>query len=134
MHQVWKVSPLGRFGVLALIPLLGAFTWLAWGNVLVTLLASLSVLVSWFRLAFRPAVTLTDEEVIVRNPNGSQQVSLNDVATVEPGYGGLTITTTRGERVVAWAVQKSNLATWTGRQTRADDVAASITAASRSRA
>ncbi|WP_430501289.1 PH domain-containing protein [Micromonospora trifolii] len=134
MYQVWKVSPLGRFGVLALIALLGTFTWLAWGNVFVSLLAGLGGLVSWFRFAFRPAVTLTDTDVIVRNPNGSQQVSLSDVAKVEPGYGGLTITTSTGEHVVAWAVQKSNLAKWTGRHTRADEVAASITAASRSRA
>lgn len=97
MYQVWKVSPLGRFGVLALIPLLGTFTWLAWGNVFVSLLAGLGGLVSWFRFAFRPAVTLTDTEVIVRNPNGSQHVSLNDVAKVEPGYGGLTITTSTGD-------------------------------------
>ncbi|MGC5022645.1 PH domain-containing protein [Micromonospora sp. DT47] len=134
MHQIWKVSPLGRYGVLALIPLLGAFTWLGWANVFVSLLASLGALVSWFRFAFRPSVVLTDTEVIVRNPNGSQHVSLRDVAKVEPGYGGLTITTSTGERVVAWAVQKSNLATWTGRHTRADEVAASIIAASRSRA
>jgi hypothetical protein len=134
VHQIWKVSPLGRYGVPALIPLLAAVTWLVWGNVFLSLLASLGALVSWLRFAFRPAVILTDTDVIVRNPNGSQTVSLRDVAKVEPGYGGLTITTSAGHRVVAWAVQKSNLAKWTGRHTRADEVAASIMSASRSRA
>jgi hypothetical protein len=43
---------------------------------------------------------------------------------VRPGYHGLEITTRQGDVAVAWAVQKSNLARWLKRRTRADDVAA----------
>ncbi|MET8262181.1 PH domain-containing protein [Micromonospora sp. NPDC005553] len=130
--QIWRVSSLGRFGVLALVPLAGLLSWLALGSVLASALAIVGALLSWWRFAWRPAVILTDTEVILRNPNASQHIALRDVRIVDAGYGGLTITTSTNERVVAWAVQKSNLAKWTGRHTRADDVAASITRASRS--
>lgn len=132
MPQVWKVTPLGRYGVLALLPVLGLFAYMVWDGLVPALLSVLGGLVLWFRSAFRPEVVLTATDLVVRNPGGTRQVSLREVAAVEPGYGGLTITTVTGERVVAWAVQKSNLAKWTGRHTRADEVVAAITAASRS--
>ncbi|MCG5462883.1 hypothetical protein AB0K35_31285 [Micromonospora sp. NPDC053740] len=129
--QIWRVSPLGRFGVLALVPLVGLLSWLVLGSVLASALAIVGALLSWWRFAWSPAVILTDTEVIVRNPNVSHRVALHDVAMVDAGYGGMTITTAKNQRVVAWAVQKSNLAKWTGRHTRADDVAASIIQATR---
>lgn len=132
MSQTWRVSRLGRFGVIALAPLFGVLVWLLWGNVLVSFLAVLGALVGWWKFAWRPAVVLAGAEVIVRNPNVSRRIDIRDVVHVEPGYGGLTITTSTNERVVAWAVQKSNFAKWTGRHTRADDVATSIFRASRS--
>ncbi|MEV4621025.1 hypothetical protein AB0J74_20230 [Asanoa sp. NPDC049573] len=54
-------------------------------------------------------------------------------AGAKTGYGGLRIETRDGKAVTAWAVQKSNLANWRGRHTRADDVAATIRKASRPR-
>jgi hypothetical protein len=42
---------------------------------------------------------------------------------VRPGYHGLEFTTREHEVVIAWAVQKSNVAGWPKRRTRADDVA-----------
>jgi hypothetical protein len=132
LPQIWRVSPLGRFGVLALIPLLAGVAWLTWDSVLITSLAVMGAVVSWWRFAWRPAVILTDTEVVVRNPNSTRRIQLRDVAHVDPGYGGLAIATSTGERVIVWAVQKSNLAKWTGRHTRADDVATAITRRSRS--
>lgn len=129
MSRTWRVSTLGRVGVLALIPLLVVATWLLWGNVTVSLLAGLGALAGWWRFALRPSVILTGTELIVRNPYGQRHVALADVVDAAPGYGGLTVTTSTGKRVVAWAVQKSNLATWTGRHTRADEAAAAIVAA-----
>jgi len=56
-------------------------------------------------------------------------VSLTSVASVRPGCGGITIVYSDGTRfgkVRAWAVQKANLSTQLGRDTRADHVAAMI--------
>jgi hypothetical protein len=83
----------------------------------------------WWLGAFWPAIVLTTSEVIVRNPWGTRRVPLADITDVRPGYSGLTVTTRPGQSVTAWAVQKSNTAKWSGRQTRADEVAAIITAA-----
>ncbi|MEU8377530.1 PH domain-containing protein [Micromonospora sp. NPDC048894] len=132
--RVWKVSPLGRIGVLLLVPMVGMVTYFIRGGLIPSLLTMLAGVLIWFRYAFLPEVVLTATDVIVRNPGGKRQVRLPDVATVGTGYGGLTITTLTGEHLTAWAVQKSNLAKWTGRHTRADEVAATIIAASRNRA
>jgi hypothetical protein len=74
---------------------------------------------------------LTSTEVVVRNPFNSRRVRLADVTHVEGGWGGLTIGTLAGVAVTAWAVQKSNYARWSGRRTRADDIADEIMAAAR---
>jgi hypothetical protein len=129
MSQVWRVSPLGRFGVLAFVPILGAFMWIVRESLLFGALVTAAALVAWLRFSFLPAIILTDTEVIVRNPGRTHRIDLSDAVRVEPGYGGLTLTTSTGARVVAWAVQQSNFAKWTGRHTRADEVAASINAA-----
>ena len=129
MSRTWRVSALGRVGVLALIPLSMAVAWLLWDSVPVSLLAGVGALAAWWRFSLHPAVILTGTELIVRNPYGQRRVALTDVVDAAPGYGGLTVTTSTGEHVVAWAVQKSNLATWTARRTRADEVAEAIVAA-----
>lgn len=131
MSRMWRVSALGRVGVLALIPLPMAVAWLLWDSVPVSLFAGLGALAAWWRFSLYPAVILTETELIVRNPYGQRRVALPDVVDAAPGYGGLTVTTSTGEHVVAWAVQKSNLATWTGRRTRADEVAEAIVAVGR---
>ncbi|WP_158244945.1 PH domain-containing protein [Verrucosispora sp. ts21] len=132
MHQIWRVSLLGRSATLAVIPLAGILSWLIGSNVFVAGLVVVGGVFTAIRFAFHPAVILTDNDVTVRNPSGSRRVPLDEVVMVEPGYGGLTITTASGDPVVAWAVQKSNLAKWKGWHTRADDVAATIMSASRS--
>lgn len=131
MHQVWKVSPLGRFGTLAAISLFSYYSWLIWSNIFLVGLVIVGGVVTAIRFAFHPAVILTDSEVMVRNPSGSKRIPLGDVVKVEPGYGGLTITTASGDLVVAWAVQKSNLAKWKNSHTRADEVTATIMSARR---
>jgi hypothetical protein len=62
---------------------------------------------------------------------GVVRIPLEAVVDVSAGYYGLTITLASGTRVSAWAVQKSNLASWFNRHTRADDVAEAILAAAR---
>jgi hypothetical protein len=84
-------------------------------------------------IAVRPSVTLTDTDVEVRNPLRTRRVPLGEIADAKTGYGGLRIETRDGRAVNAWAVQKSNLASWSGRHTRADDVADAIRKAARGR-
>jgi Bacterial PH domain len=76
--------------------------------------------------AARSRITIADECVVVRNPLWTQRVRLAEIASVEPGYSGLQITTAEGRTVTAWAVQKSNWSAWRGRRTRADEIAAAI--------
>jgi hypothetical protein len=61
-------------------------------------------------------------------------VPYRDIALVGVSYAGLTIRRGSGGRlVVAWAVQKSNIARWLHRRTRADEVADVIRARAESR-
>ncbi|WP_030921516.1 PH domain-containing protein [Streptosporangium amethystogenes] len=74
-------------------------------------------------ISIRPLLRLTDDAVVVRNPyERTRRIPLVEIMDVSAGYSGIEITTTRGTTVVAEAVQKSNLAQWLGRQTRADMV------------
>lgn len=134
MHQVWQVSTRARMVTLAFGPLAGLISWLRWADLLgacvVMLLAA--PLAAFF--AFYPAVTLTDNELIVRNPGGQVRVPLAEIVSVAPGFWGLAITTTRSGPLLALAVAKSTLATRKGRSARADEVAASIMSAVRGRA
>jgi hypothetical protein len=124
MQRVWRVSSLGRFGGVVPIVSGAALCYL----VAPPLAAVFGVLglVGWVLTALRPYVALTDADLVVRNPLRARRISIGHVSRVAPGYGGLTVTTTGGTQIVAWAVQKSNLAQWTGRHTRADDVAEAI--------
>ncbi len=78
---------------------------------------------SWLRL--------TSTEVIVCNPLEVVRIPLQGVVDVSAGYGGVTITRADRTRVGAWAVQKTNLASWFHWRTRADDVVEAILAAAR---
>jgi hypothetical protein len=75
--------------------------------------------------ALRPFVRAEDEGLIVRNPISTRHIHYGDIVLCRPGYSGLEIITRNG-RVTAWAVQKSNLASWLHTRTRADEVAAFI--------
>ncbi|MCW6009847.1 PH domain-containing protein [Micromonospora sp. CPCC 205371] len=130
MSQIWRVSLVGRIGALV-VPVVGGLGgWLAGGPLGATVLGLLG-LGAWWRWAMWPAVELADDRIVVRNPLGTREVPLREVSEVATGYGGLTIVTRDRQRVVAWAVQKSNAATWMKREVRADRVAAAIRAAAR---
>ncbi|MCU1484012.1 MAG: hypothetical protein JWN67_758 [Actinomycetia bacterium] len=76
--------------------------------------------------ALRPSITLDGEEVVVRNPIRTTTVPVGDITNVEASYGGIRIGRANDTPVIAWSVQKSNLAIWFNRRTRADDVAAAL--------
>lgn len=67
----------------------------------------------------------------VRNPFEVVRIPLQEVTGVSPDYKGLVITLANRTGTTAWAVQKSNLASWLHMHARADDVAETILAATR---
>ncbi|GIF53273.1 hypothetical protein Afe04nite_78120 [Asanoa ferruginea] len=98
------------------------------------LLLGVALVVAPLVLTLRPAVTLTETDVDVRNPLRTLRVPIAEITDAKTGYGGVRIETRAGRAVTAWAVQKSNLANWRGQHTRADDVAEAIRQAARPRA
>ena len=74
----------------------------------------------WWGL--RTWVKADDSGVTVRNPLSLRHIAYEEIVSCTPSYNGLVIRTTSGV-VVAFAVQKSNLAKWFHIDTRADDVA-----------
>ncbi|HEV7708436.1 MAG TPA: PH domain-containing protein [Asanoa sp.] len=142
MRQTWRVSTAGRvaglvgtaFGLLVVVRALlaiardGMELGLAYG-----LLFGVALVLAPLVLTLRPAVTLTETDVEVRNPLRTRRVPVAEITDAKTGYGGLRIETRDGRAVTAWAVQKSNLANWRGQHTRADDVAEAIRKASRRR-
>jgi hypothetical protein len=125
MPQVWNVAPSSRVLAVVAGAIAVAFEFTLdgpWAGAVTAVLVGALV---WL-FAFRPALVLTGTEVLVRNPWGTRRVPLPDVARTAGGYFGLSIHRRSGGSVTAWAVQKSNGASWAGRQTRADEVAAAI--------
>ncbi|REF95809.1 PH (Pleckstrin Homology) domain-containing protein [Asanoa ferruginea] len=143
MRQTWRVSTAGRvaglvgtaFGLVVVVRALlaiardGMELGLAYG-----LLLGVALVVAPLVLTLRPAVTLTETDVDVRNPLRTLRVPIAEITDAKTGYGGVRIETRAGRAVTAWAVQKSNLANWRGQHTRADDVAEAIRQAARPRA
>ncbi|GIF65354.1 hypothetical protein Ais01nite_33890 [Asanoa ishikariensis] len=137
MRHTWRVSPAGRvigivfmaFGLWVMVraALAGARDgydlgiWYGFGFGLAAVLVPLL-------FALRPAVILTGTDVEVRNPLRTRRVPLAEITDAKTGYGGLRIETRDGRAITAWAVQKSNVASWSGRHTRADEVADAIRA------
>ncbi|MBG0831875.1 hypothetical protein HS041_29630 [Planomonospora sp. ID67723] len=73
--------------------------------------------------SIRPWIRLNGEVVIIRNPLSTHRIPLAQIASISAHDDGITIETHAGRVISAWAVQKSNLATWLGWHTRADRVA-----------
>lgn len=128
MPGVWKVAPVSR--ALAVVGAALAVWYLVMldGPVVGAVAAVLLAVLVWL-FAFRPALAVTGTEVVVTNPWGTRRIPLADVAGAEGGYFGLAVRRRSGGSVTAWAVQKSNGATWSGRRTRADEAADAIRAA-----
>ncbi|MFG1681378.1 hypothetical protein ACGFNP_14540 [Nonomuraea sp. NPDC049269] len=138
MRQVWRVGYAGRIaGVLGTVVFAGLMVAFAAigvqmavsGDAFIGVLSLIGVCpligaagVRCWLLGVRPNITLTEDSVVVRNPYKTYRVSLAEISMVSGGYHGLCFTLTDGRQIVAWAVQKSNIARWLGRRTRADGV------------
>ncbi|HEX5594594.1 MAG TPA: hypothetical protein VFX61_01020 [Micromonosporaceae bacterium] len=132
MQQTWRVSLAGRvFGILVLV-LAGIVASvivvsgldLAAKVISVVLLGGLAAFT--YVNALRPSITLTNSELVIRNKFKTYQIELNTIVRVDAGYGGIGVQTKHGQVIHGWAVQKSNLARWLGRHTRADLVVEAI--------
>ncbi|MGN9810166.1 hypothetical protein ACTMSW_12505 [Micromonospora sp. BQ11] len=132
MRQSWRVSMVGRaFGILGLV-----LAGVAASAIVVSgfdLAAKIVILVpigGYAALAYlsalRPSITLTDSELVIRNKLRTHRIGLHTIVRVDAGYHGIGVQTRHGQVVHGWAVQKSNLARWLGRQTRADLVVETI--------
>jgi hypothetical protein len=80
-----------------------------------------------WRFAFFPYVEITETALVVQNPLRRYAIPWQDIASVRGGYNGLEISRRNGSSVDAWAIQGTNVATWFGWQTRADEAAEAIT-------
>lgn len=78
---------------------------------------------AYWLFGLRPHVELTDDAVIVQNPLRRSVLGLGSITEVRASYGGLIFDVHWNRAVTAWAVQKTNLAGWVGRRTRADEIA-----------
>jgi hypothetical protein len=84
-----------------------------------------------YRFGVVPLIAATATGIRVRNPLRRHEIAWRDLDHVAPTYFGLRIKRVDGRIITAWAVQKSNLSTWTKRRTRADEVADEMNRASR---
>ena len=82
----------------------------------------------YWLFALRPRLTLQAGRLVVQNPLRRDDLAMSEVLGARAGYSGIVIDVRPNRTVVAWAVQKSNLAGWLGRTTYADEVAAAIMA------
>jgi hypothetical protein len=81
--------------------------------------------VLWVRI-LRPRMVATDDGVEIHNGRRTERVAWRDIVRCEAGYDGTVITCSDGRQVLAPYPQKSNLATWLGRTTKADRAAVYI--------
>lgn len=75
------------------------------------------------RYALRARIVLTPDALVVVSTFSEHRFPWTDIRHAEPGYGGIHIHLRDGGTFLAGAVQKGNLWTWTGRRTRADELA-----------
>jgi hypothetical protein len=82
-----------------------------------------------WRCAFHCNIELGADTLTVRNPFNTRVLQLADIVNVESGYSGIEIKLRSGKKRTAWAVQRTNLSLFLGRETRSDRIVAEIRAA-----
>jgi hypothetical protein len=131
--HMWRVRPAGRGGAVFVVALwVGVATLVTTGyslGVAVVVWVPLVVIVpaAW-RMAFVPYVAVTSSHVVVQGILIRRTIEYNNIREVRGGYYGLTFVLKDGGFLTAWAVQKSNIARWTGSRARADEVSDEIMA------
>jgi Bacterial PH domain len=139
-REVWRCGPFMRFGggvlvavavggtllmSVVIVGMLSREQWsqAGWAVATTAIVAGPVGLFGW-RCCLHPVVTVAENELRVRNPTSTMRLRWSEIESASATYSGVAIRTRSGEVVRAWAVQKSNLATWIGRTTtRADRLA-----------
>ncbi len=81
----------------------------------------------WWIGTMRPAVCFTSDELVVRNPLWTRRIARENVVSAKAGSFGIVIRRRVGRPCIGWALQKPRIDEWTGRRTRTDDAANTIT-------
>jgi hypothetical protein len=132
MQQTWRVSLAGRaFAIFVQVLASTVASAIVVSGLDFAMKIVFVVLIGGFAAyaylgALRPSITLTDSEVVIRNKFKMYRIDLKTIVRLDAGYHGIRVQTRHGQEVHGWAVQKSNLARWLGRQTRADLVVKAI--------
>ncbi|MFE0174068.1 hypothetical protein ACFWZ2_17280 [Streptomyces sp. NPDC059002] len=138
-RRVWRVAMpirVAAFCVASGFAVLGGITVWQWftgppeADMVLFAVLFLGGAIAGFLYCFATSVAITDDRVTVRNLGLVDWIPLSDIASVEAGYSGLTITAHDGRVVRGRAVEKPNYARWLGRRTRADRVVDEIRFAS----
>ena len=88
---------------------------LAW-RIVAVLVALCSLACGW-----RPSLQLFTDRIVATGLVGRRTLFLRDLKDVQAGYDGLRLTEDGGRRVlVPFVGEKSNLASWLGREARGD--------------
>src|SRR4051812_47010847 len=107
-ETAWKVRRAGRVAGVMLVVFWVAlsfgltFAGFAGGVIAIVWAATGLVVVGVWRSAFVPYIALTERGVVVQNPLLRSNVPYADIASVDPGYYGITIRRRRGDAVTAW--------------------------------
>jgi hypothetical protein len=87
---------------------------------------AIAVMLGMWRWYLVPYVALNAEDLEVQGVLSLRSVGYGSICDVSPGAMGLEVQTVKEGSVLIWAIQKSKVAEWLHKDTRADEVAAAI--------
>ncbi len=87
---------------------------------------AIAVMLGMWRWYLVPYVALNAEDLEVQGVLSLRSVGYGSISDVSPGPTGLKVETAKEGSILIWAIQKSKVAEWLHRDTRADQVAAAI--------
>lgn len=138
-ERVWRArSPVRAGAMFAGVILATVSAWMIWGIVagqssvpgvlgFAAAFGDPLAAACLFRWGQRAAIVLDEDTLTVISAVKTYRIPLRDVQMVRGGYYGLEIKVrSRRLPITASAIQKPNWANWTGRRTRADEVADAI--------
>jgi hypothetical protein len=129
---VWRVEASARYlavGVALFFVLVAAFLTVIGINLLGAVflwVLAIAVMLGIWRWFLVPYVALDAEHLEVQGVLSLRSVGYGSIDSVRPGSMGLQVQTNKEGAILIWAIQKSKVAEWLHKDTRADEVAAAI--------
>ena len=96
------------------------------GGAIILWVMAIAVMIGMWRWYLVPYVALNAEDLEVQGVLSLRSVGYGSISDVSPGAMGLQVQTAKEGSVLIWAIQKSKMAEWLHKDTRADQVAAAI--------